>query len=139
MLKIGFVLTLTLLALSNRGNAEEDGQSSSLVETSPVQLEVFTGPKPKERPSPTYPRREQREGKEGWVQVNFMISPEGKTYEVAVTHSSGSESFERAAVRTVSKWSFDPATMNGQPIDAGANYKIKFSLTGPGGGARSLR
>ena len=124
--------------MSSRGDAEEDSQSSSLVETNPVQLEVFTGPKAKELPSPIYPRRERRQGKEGWVQVNFMISPEGKPYEVAVTHSSGSESFERAAVKTVSKWSFDPATMNGQPIDAGANYKIKFSLEGPSGARSSF-
>jgi len=137
MLKIGIVLTLTLLALSSRGGAEEDSQSNSLVETIPVQLEVFTGPKPKELPSPIYPRGARRAGKEGWVQVNFMISAEGKPYEVAVIHSSGSESFERAALKTVSRWSFDPATMNGKPIDAGANYKIKFALSGPAAGARS--
>ena len=64
-----------------------------------------------------------------------MIDPEGKPYEVVVTDSTGSQAFERSALKVVTRWTFEPALMDGVPIDAGSNYKIKFSLSGPHGGA----
>jgi TonB family protein len=117
--------------------APENTQSNDQTEPTQTQLELFTGPKPIDLKPPRYPRTEQRLGKEGWVQVNFMISPEGKPYEIVVTDSTGIEAFEKAAVRTVKDWTFEQALMDGVPIDAGSIHRISFELTGPGNvGAR---
>ncbi len=99
-------------------------------------LNVFVGPKFKEPRAALYPRSEQIRGREGWVNVNFMIDPAGIPYEAVVTDSTGNEAFEKAALKAVAKWQFEPASINGVPIDAGYNQKIRFQLTGPGKGAR---
>jgi len=137
MQKIGFVLAFLLLAIPSTGNANENIQPDDEAEAPQTQLDVFTGPKPMDLKPPTYPRKERRQGKEGWVQLNFMVSAEGKPYEVVVTDSTGIEAFETAALRTVTGWTFEPALMDGVPIDAGSSFKIKFALSGPGTGARS--
>ena len=113
-------------ASTNEDTQPDDDDQAEAIET---QLEVFIGPKPIDLKTPKYPRKEQRLGKEGWVQLNFMISPEGKPYEVVVTDSVGSEAFEKTALRTLKRWTYEPALMDGVPIDAGSNFKIVFALT----------
>jgi TonB family protein len=98
--------------------------------------DVFHPPSRRDMKEPVYPRGRQTQGREGWVQLNFMIDPQGKPYEVAVTDSTGDEQFERSAVRAVERSTFAPASLNGQPIDAAYNLKIKFSLVDGRSGAR---
>lgn len=97
-----------------------------------VAVEVFKGPKAiKVVPAP-YPSSEVREGKEGWVEVNFMIDPQGKPYEVTVVDSTGNREFERATIRAAEGWTFEPARQGDRPISVGHRFKHTFVLRDAG-------
>lgn len=100
---------------------------------SPIAVDLYKGPKGIDLQGAPYPESERKSGAEGWVLVNLMIDPEGKPYEMAVADSTGNPVFEKAALAQVAKWRFEPATMNGKPIDASSSVKLQFQLTGETG------
>ena len=95
-----------------------------------VELEVFTGPRGKESVHPVYPQIAQQNLREGWVQTHFMVGPDGRPYEIAVTDSMGSTAFHGSAVRALKKSLFEPARLNDAPIDAGFSRKFYFQIQG---------
>lgn len=92
----------------------EDGAGAS--ETAEVAAAVYTEPVSTARVSPIYPRRCERlsTGTEAVV-VTYDISSRGAPVNVRVTETTN-ECFNAAAISAVSRWSFDPATRNGNPI-----------------------
>jgi TonB family protein len=104
--------------------------------TAQVPIETYQAPKAIETKPASYPPNEIDKGEEGWVIVNMMINREGKPYEATVVDSTGNRAFEKAALAAVEKWSFEPATMNGAPIEAGSTFKLKFRLSNAEKGAR---
>ncbi|MBB6093859.1 TonB family protein [Povalibacter uvarum] len=98
-----------------------------------VPVEVFKAPLRKRVDAPAYPLGERKQGRDGWVNLNFMIDPQGKPYEIMVTDSTGNKALEQAAVEAARDWEFEPATLDGVPIDAGQNMKVNFVLTGESG------
>ena len=95
-----------------------------------VEVELYTGPKAEELVQPAYPRMASRNLHEGWVRVHFMVSAEGRPYEVNVTDAMGNSTFQRAALQALEKSSFVPARRNGTPLDAGYAHKYIFSFGG---------
>lgn len=95
-----------------------------------VAVETYDPPVPLEKENPNYPRDAQLAGIEGWVTLHYMVSPSGNPYEIEVVDSSGNRSLERAARRAAKKYQYDPAQLNGTPIDAGAATRITFALSG---------
>lgn len=98
-------------------------------------IETFTPPKPISKTPPYYPVGKQRKGQEGWVQLNFMVSPEGKTYDITIVDSTD-PAFERAAIKAAEQFVYEPALLNDQAIDAGVTNKITFALAGIEPGAQ---
>ena len=96
-------------------------------------VETFTPPERIKTTNPLYPRTRQYQGGEGWVALNFMIDTEGVPYDITVNTSSGDSAFERAAIRAVEEWRYQPAMFQGQPIDAGTLANITFLLSGGSG------
>jgi TonB family protein len=41
------------------------------------------------------------EDREGWVQFNMMIDPDGRPYEIAIVDSSGIEEYEKVALEAI--------------------------------------
>lgn len=105
----------------------------SAVTAEPVELEVFTGPRGKESAQPVYPTMALRSLREGWVQMHFMVGPDGRPYEIAVTDSMGGKAFHGSAVRALEKSLFEPARLNDAPIDAGFSRKFYFQIQGNAG------
>jgi TonB family protein len=68
--------------------------------------------------------------------LNVMVDPAGKPYEIAVVDSIGDDAFEKAAVKGVDKWTFEPATHNGTPVHSGVTFKIVFTHDVPAKAAR---
>jgi len=93
---------------------------------------VFQGPARQDLKVPYYPRSRRQDGTEGWVQLHFMIDPQGQPYEIAVTDSTGDSAFEESAVRAVERSTFEPAYLDGRPIDASYDLKISFALESEG-------
>ena len=102
----------------------------SAITAEEVELEVFTGPQGKEIAQPVYPTIALRNLREGWVQMHFMVGPDGRPYEIAVTDSMGGTAFHRSAVRALEKSLFEPARLNDAPIDAGDSRKFYFQIQG---------
>jgi periplasmic protein TonB len=80
-------------------------------------------------PAPRYPIRAFRQKAQGTVIVRAEVLPDGNSGKVVLHQSSGHESLDTAAVETVRKWRFQPATDDGKPVKQWVNIPIKFRLT----------
>jgi TonB family protein len=127
-----WLLALSCLFAGTQAAEQADATQAA---AAPVPMEIFKGPKALELRPPDYPASERREGHEGWVEVNFMVDPQGKPYEIAVIESTGNKAFEKSAVSAVRKWNFEPAMLGDKPIDAGHNFKLIFTIREPATGA----
>lgn len=79
-------------------------------------------------PRPAYPMAARRMGWEGRVVLNVEVLATGACGEVRVSHSSGHEVLDNAALRTVKGWRFVPASHAGQAITQWFKVPIQFSL-----------
>ncbi len=101
-----------------------------------VPVDVFHEAKRKSAPAPEYPTDARYGGSEGWVNLRFMVDKDGLPYEMFVKQSNGNKDFDKAALRSVRRWTFEPASLNGQPVDSVIEIKIIFRLTDHANGAR---
>jgi TonB family protein len=91
--------------------------------------ETYIEPRILERENPVYPGTAAMNRREGWVVLSYVVTTEGAVTEPMIEDSSGSEAFERAALRAVTSWKYSPATNNGQPVEhAMTKTRIQFQL-----------
>ncbi|GGD58079.1 TonB family protein [Lacimicrobium alkaliphilum] len=83
---------------------------------------------PIERDPPKYPRSEARAGKEGWVRVDFVVDKQGEVVDAVVLDSSGVAGFEREALRAVRRWQYEPALVDGEPVQQCYKVQLDFAL-----------
>jgi len=82
------------------------------------------------RVEPTYPIRAAERGIEGWVIVEFTISPRGTVVDPRVLASEPSTIFNSAALRAVKKWRYNPKLVDGRPVARkGIKQKLTFQLS----------
>ncbi len=77
---------------------------------------------------PEYPQGARRRGEEGEVLVRAAIDATGRCIHAAVERSSGSLDLDRAAVDTVRRASFAPASEDGIPVAMVDRFIIAFQL-----------
>ena len=123
--KSSVLLLIAMLASSAFSINETDTDTEQ-----EVAVETYDPPAPLEKENPKYPREAVTQGIEGWVTLHYMVSPSGSPYEIEIVDSSGNKSLEQAAKRAAKKYQYEPAQMNGSPIDAGAATRIQFQLSG---------
>lgn len=80
-------------------------------------------------PTPEYPERARREGREGTVLLRVLVDEEGGSRLLEVNRSSGFEPLDKAAVETVRRWRFHPARYGDKRVEAWVNVPIIFRLT----------
>jgi TonB family protein len=101
-------------------------------ETSPPETSTYVDIIPLERSNPDYPSGPLSQGREGWVELSFVISETGDVLEPMIEQSSGGEPFEREALRAVQRWKYKPATQDGVPVERATKTVIRFQLeSGP--------
>ena len=66
--------------------------------------------------NPRYPRSLASKGQEGWVEVSFVIAPDGTTQDLLVEDSTGSGEFEKPSLDALKRWRYKPATLAGKPV-----------------------
>ncbi len=82
------------------------------------------------RVQPQYPLRASERGIEGWVEVMFTISKAGTVKDPLVTNSHPSSIFDRAALKAIRKWKYNPKIEDGEPIERpGVRVRLKFDLS----------
>jgi TonB family protein len=74
--------------------------------------------------SPIYPATAQQCFASESVEVSFRISPEGKVYNTKSV--KGSPILAQAATEAVESWLYEPARLNGAPIDSQGTATIDF-------------
>jgi len=78
---------------------------------------------------PIYPDRAASRGIEGWVVVEFDITPAGTVENPRVIDALPAKTFDRAALKAIRKWKFKPQIVNGQPVaQFNKEYQITFQL-----------
>ena len=80
------------------------------------------------RIQPIYPREAAIRRIEGWVQVEFTITPAGTVKSPKVLSSEPPRLFDREAIRAILKWKFKPRVVDGQAVERRATQTIDFKL-----------
>jgi len=77
---------------------------------------------------PRYPLRAQSRNIEGWVVVEFTITPTGAVIDAKVTDAKPKGVFDRAALNAIVKWKFKPKMENGKAVAQRAVQRMEFNL-----------
>jgi TonB family protein len=83
---------------------------------------------PLETPPPVYPEEARRANQQGIVMLEVRIDVQGRVESARVAGSSGSVLLDTAAVATVLKWKYKPATVEGRPHPSVRKVKFVFRL-----------
>lgn len=78
---------------------------------------------------PQYPQRAYKNQKEGWVDVQLTINPEGNVVDtIAVASYNDQSLFNRSALNAVRKWKFEPPRTYGIEEPMTTQVRINFKL-----------
>lgn len=83
---------------------------------------------PVSRVPPFYPLQARRASIEGWVEVSFLVSEQGRVSDIRIRDAEPPGVFEESVRQTVSGWRFRPGTIMGEPVKARVITTIRFEL-----------
>ncbi len=81
-----------------------------------------------ENPRPLYPRLARLRGWEGRVVLLVTVASNGTPEAIKVETSSGFTSLDKAAIKAVKRWRFQPARLAGTSIAGTVHVPIRFEL-----------
>ncbi len=82
----------------------------------------------KNNPKPYYPPLARRLGEEGTVVLLILVGTDGRAYQIKMKQSSGSVLLDKAAEQQAKESRFNPATINGQPVDEWYEQPYVYNL-----------
>jgi len=86
-------------------------------------------PVPLVQVDPEFPERAKAQRLEGWVTVEFTITPVGTVADARVVASKPTYVFDRAALQAVRRWKYNPQIQDGEPIARrGVRTTFQFKL-----------
>jgi len=91
----------------------------SLVEAVPIY---------RKNPSPPYPRNARRRGYEGKVILEVLVNKEGSVEDLRILESSGYRVLDRAAMKSVQIWLFEPGRRGEERVEMWVKVPIRFDL-----------
>jgi len=125
---LSLILSTGIASTANAQETKNDQPQKA--DNTTTAIELYEGPQYKTSTNPRYPSKDQSAGIEGWVEVGYMVDPNGKPYEFTILNSSGdNKSLHDASLKALQEWTFKPATLNGSPIDSGFSTKFIFRFT----------
>jgi periplasmic protein TonB len=81
------------------------------------------------RVDPEYPAAAKRDGIQGSVDLEVIVSSRGAVEDVSVISATPPDIFEKSALAAVRKWRYDPRFVDGLPSEAHLKVHLEF---GPG-------
>ncbi|KZN38429.1 hypothetical protein N483_20950 [Pseudoalteromonas luteoviolacea NCIMB 1944] len=105
-----FISIMLIAAFSFQASASLNSDSSE------QSSGEFVDAVPIDKPAAIFPRQAAERGREGWVQLSYVVNEKGEVESAVVERSSGDASFERSALNAVNKWQFKPAMQNNKPV-----------------------
>jgi len=82
------------------------------------------------RVPPQYPMRAAERGIEGWVLLEFTITPAGTVRDPVVLDADPPRIFDRAAIRAIKKWKYRPRVVDGVAVSRKQQNRLVFELEG---------
>jgi len=81
------------------------------------------------RIAPDYPPRALSRGLEGWVKVQFTITPTGTVKDPVVVDAEPKQMFDEAALKAIARWRYNPRVEGGVAVErVGVQTIIRFQL-----------
>lgn len=77
---------------------------------------------------PEFPREAREASIEGWVDLEFVVAPDGTVGDIRVTSAQPAGTFDRAATTALNRWRFEPVVRDGRPVEQRARLRMRFSL-----------
>src|SRR6185437_15564824 len=105
---------LRLAQLKQAAAGVPEVTEASLTRSKPINLE--------------YPDAARRANIEGWVDLSFHVTADGKVSTVKVLNANPAGAFEAAATRAVSRARYAPMMQNGKAIEVSTKLRIAFRL-----------
>ncbi len=102
-----------------------------LVKTAPVSdvIPVISEAMTKgRRIQPKYPKKALRMRQEGVVLLHVLISESGERQKIKLHKPSQYSLLNKAAIKAVKKWTFDPNVINGRAIQSWVEIPIEFKI-----------
>jgi protein TonB len=75
---------------------------------------------------PEYPIAAAKMGREGVVLVRFTVTETGSVADPEIMQSDPPGVFDRAAIRAVLKWKYQPQLVNGEPVSVVSYTRFRF-------------
>ena len=79
--------------------------------------------------APTYPTRARESGTEGWVELEFTVTLDGKTQDAVVRAAEPAGVFDRAALDAVKRWRYEPRVVGGNVVEQRVETRLRFRLS----------
>lgn len=78
--------------------------------------------------APEYPSKALAQSLSGVVTVEFVVTQSGDTRDVRVLDSNPPGVFDRAATIAIKRWRYQPAVVDGAPVEVPVRTAIRFEL-----------
>jgi TonB family protein len=119
----------TAAAARAAAEAEEASHRAALAQTdAPRTAPERTSPVRRKYVAPEYPVTAERRQIEGRVELELTIDAAGRVKSVAVTNAQPRDTFDRAAIAAAQQWEYQPAHVDGAPVETRTLVAIDFSL-----------
>ena len=77
---------------------------------------------------PIYPASAQMRGIIGWVDLEYVVMPDGSVANARVIDSTPAGQFEEAALQAIARWKFKPRVVDGKAVPRGVEQRMNFNL-----------
>lgn len=105
------------------GREDPNATATKSAETDPVFNAAYLN-----NPAPVYPLAAKRKSIQGKVFIDVVVKTDGTPERVFVSHTSGSEVLDEAALDAVKQWKFVPARRGGQFVQANVVVPVEFKI-----------
>lgn len=105
------------------GREDPNAIATKSAETDPVFNAAYLN-----NPAPVYPLSAKRKSIQGKVFIDVVVKTDGTPERVFVSHTSGSEVLDEAALDAVKQWKFIPARRGGQFVQANVIVPVEFKI-----------
>jgi len=120
---------LTSIAPYVSNDQPPESASKAPPDTAPAGSSVIVNPTPIYRGGLVYPDRAAETNREGYVDFDFIIEPDGTVGNpVVVAEVPDGIGFATAAKKAFPKWRFKPMLKDGVPVAAPARIRVSFKL-----------
>ncbi len=75
-----------------------------------------------------YPPTARARRLQGYVEVEFTVNEEGGVQDIEVIGSEPAGAFDRAALRAIRRWKFEPHRVGGKAVAVRARQRVDFKL-----------